>query len=305
MLSNGFVLNPDQYLLPGYRISPFRVEDVAFNRSLPFSDSADDYFGKRFAGRRFVYCHTGREAIQLALQAIGPRSEEVVTILTTSGNAYISGCVTREIERFCRWSRKLEGATRLLLVNHEFGFGYDNLRSLKLQGRPLIEDAAHSFLSDNAEGSFGEVGEFLVFSFPKFFPIQFGGLLVFDSRFEISEPVDLETRRYLQKVLSFHLAGIEATREKRRANHAYLAERMQKLGCRPRFELAAESVPGVFLFQTPANWNLPALKEFMWKQGVECSVFYGEQAFYIPVNERLKNADLDYFFEAVRWFEKL
>jgi len=56
------------------------------------------------------------------------------------------------------------------------------------------------------------------------------------------------------------------------------------------------------LFETPVNWDLPALKTFLWKQGIECSVFYGEQSFYLPVNERLELADLDYLFEAVRGF---
>ena len=302
MLANGFNLNPDPYLLPGYKISPFRTEDIAFNRSLPFSDAADGCFRGRFVGRRFVYCHSGREAIRLALRALAPRPEDAVTILTTSGNVYISSCVTREIEQHCRWSRKREAATRILLVNHEFGFGHEGLRTLKAEGMPLIEDAAHSFLSNNAEGSLGAVGDFLVLSFPKFFPIQIGGLLAFNSRFEIPEPVDNETRQYVQRVLSFHLARLEGIRERRRANHAYLVDRLGALGCRPRFELAEFSVPGVFLFQAPDDWDLPALKEFMWTQGIECSVFYGEQAFYIPVNERLQTLDLDYFIEAVNWF---
>jgi len=225
MLSNGFVQDPEPNLVPGYRISPFRTEDIRINRGLPYSDAADDYFRKRFQGRRFIYCHSGREAIRLALRALGPHPEEIVTILTTSGNAYISGCVTKEIEQFCHWSREQEEKTRILMVNHEFGYGYEGLRALKAEGRAIIEDAAHAFLSNNAESSLGTVGEFLVFSFPKFFPIQIGGLLVFDDRFDIPELVDVETRGYLQSVLSFRLAQLDAIRERRRANHNLLAER--------------------------------------------------------------------------------
>jgi hypothetical protein len=302
MLVEDFVLQPDEYLLPAYKISPFRTEDVAFNRGLPCSNAIDDYFQNRFRGRRFVYCANGRQAIQLALQALAPAPDDVATILTTSGNHYISGCVTREIGRFCRWSRRREPATRILFVNHEFGFGYERLSSLKAENLPLIEDAAHSFLSNNAEGALGSVGEFLVLSFPKFFPIQIGGLLVFDSRFDIPDPLPADCRRYIQKVLSFHLGGLEGARRRRRANHEYLAGRLAALGCAPRFGLADDAVPGVFLFQTPAAWSLPALKVFLWKQGIECSVFYGEQVFFLPVNDRLQTAELDYFFEAVNAF---
>ena len=301
-LAGGYVLNPDPSVVARYRISPFRTQDIAFNLGLPAANAADDYFRARFRGRRFVYCNSGRQAIRLALGALELGPGNVVTILTTTGNLYISGCVTREIERVCGWSRQAGAATRALLVNHEFGLGFEDLRAVWNQGLPVIEDAAHSFLSDNAERSVGSVGEFLVLSFPKFFPIQFGGLLVFDERFDIAEPIDEGTGRYLKKVISFHLPRLEIARERRRANHAYLAERFAGLGCTPRFRLPAGAVPGVFMFRAPSDWNLPALKEFLGMQGVECSVFYGEQAFFIPVNDRLEVQDLDFFYEAVRAF---
>jgi hypothetical protein len=37
------------------------------------------------------------------------------------------------------------------------------------------------------------------------------------------------------------------------------------------------------------------MKEHGWRHGIECSVFYGEDAFFIPVHQRLEAADLDYF----------
>src|SRR4051794_19856954 len=101
MLVNGFVLSPDKYLTPAYRISPFKTSDIAANRDLPPSAAIDDCFRNRFAGRSFVYCESGRQAIKLALRAVAPSGGDVVTILTTTANLYISGCVTREVEGFC------------------------------------------------------------------------------------------------------------------------------------------------------------------------------------------------------------
>src|SRR5712671_2299008 len=107
MLVKDFVLSPDKSLLPAYRISPFQTSDIARNSALPLSASIDKYFRRRFAGLRFIYCESGRHAIHLALAALGLRRQDVVTILTTTGNFYISGCVTREIKKFCRWSREI------------------------------------------------------------------------------------------------------------------------------------------------------------------------------------------------------
>ncbi len=249
MLVKDLVLSPDKYLTPAYRISPFSTSDLAFNRNLPFSDEIDGYFRKRFVGRRFVYCESGRQAIHLALQHLGVADRDVVTILTTTGNFYISGCVTREIEKLGRW-----------------------------------------------------FGDFTVYSFPKFFPIQIGGLLLFDDRYEVKEPLAPEAKRYVQKVLSFHLKEISSTCLGRQENYRLLARRFEALGCTPRFPLASRSVPGVFLFRTGRSANLEALKTFMWAHGVESSVFYGEQAFFLPVHARLRADDLDYFFEVARAF---
>jgi hypothetical protein len=302
MLVKDFVLSPDKSLMPAYRISPFQTSDIARNRALPFSASIDDYFRQRFTGRRFIYCESGRQAIHLALAALGLGRQDVVTILTTTGNFYISGCVTREIEKFCRWSREVEPQTKALLVNHEFGFAYEELRALRRFNVPIIEDAAHAFASNNREQSAGQVGDFAVYSFPKFFPIQTGGLLVFNENRTIEEPLAPSAKQYVQKVLSAHIDNVAETVKKRRENYHALTTRFLQLGCTARFQLSESSVPGVFMFQTPAGVDLPALKTFAQEHGIESSVFYGEQAFFVPVHERLMPADLDYFGQVVSAF---
>ena len=45
------------------------------------------------------------------------------------------------------------------------------------------------------------------------------------------------------------------------------------------------------MFQTSAGVDLPALKTFAQQHGIESSVFYGEQAFFVPVHERLAPTD--------------
>ena len=302
MLVKDFVLSPDKSLLPAYRISPFKTSDIARNRALPFSASIDEYFRQRFTSRRFLYCESARQAIHLALGALGLGRQDVVTILTTTGNFYISGCVTREIEKFCHWSREIEPQTKALLVNHEFGFAYEELRALRRFNVPIIEDAAHAFASNNREQSAGQVGDFVVYSFPKFFPIQTGGLLVFHEHYTIDEPLAPSAKQYVQKVLSVHIDNVADAAKKRRQNYHALTTRFQQLGFTARFDLSESSVPGVFMFQTPAGVDLPALKTFVQEHGIESSVFYGEQAFFVPAHERLAPADLEYFVQVVSAF---
>jgi hypothetical protein len=144
-----FILNPDPYCLPSYRISPFSTRDISRNANFGDSDLVDVYFANRFPGAGVEFTENGRKAINLALQFYNLAKDDVVTILTTSGNLYISGCVTREIEKFCKWSRKIESATRLIFVNHEFGFPFSGLEKLKEYNLPIIEDCAHEFYSED------------------------------------------------------------------------------------------------------------------------------------------------------------
>lgn len=294
---DGFVLNPDPFYAPSYRISPFRTEDVIHNLRLPSSMVAAQALNQRFAGRRWCFTESGKEGIALALQALNLKPDDCVTILTTTGNLYISGCVTREIEKVCKWSRQMQGNTAALFVNHEFGFPYRDLADLRRHGLPIIEDACHSYLADTPGQDMGRIGDFIVFSLPKVYPLQMGGVLSYDPCYEVSSRVRAggQLERYLGAVMSQHLPQLDQAALDRRANHRALGERFAAQGCQPRFDLLEHDVPGVFMFTLPAGTDAAAMRQHGWAHGIECSVFYGENAFFIPVHQRLCEADMDYF----------
>lgn len=302
-----FVLNPDPFLQPAYRISPFRTSDIAFNHSLPENDRIEDYFKERFRGRWYQYTYNGREAINIALKHYNLKKDDIVTIYTTTGNFYISSCVTKEIEKFCKWSRKLEKNTRVILVNHEFGFPYKNLIELKDLGIPVIEDCAHSFFSNNPDNSVGKVGDFVIYSFPKMFPLQIGGLLVSNLQESLykKDQVSKEELRHIKNVLSWYIGTKDEIIQTRISNYNFLKERFEALGFRARFQLDQGVIPGVFMFSTEGhNLNLPELKKYFYSHGSQCSVFYGEEAFFIPVHQSLTEQDMEYFYEVMKSFLK-
>ena len=161
-----FILDPDPYLQPRYRIKPFRTTDVSFNHTLPDDNSIEEYFSEKFKGKEYIYTYNGREAINIALRYYQLEAHDAVSIFTTTGNYYISHAVTDEIEKFCRWSRKLEKNTKVLFVNHEFGYPYNNLKELKKYGIPIIEDRAYSFFSYDKQNNIGNIGDFEIHSLP-------------------------------------------------------------------------------------------------------------------------------------------
>jgi hypothetical protein len=302
-----FVINPDPYSLPSYRIGPFRTEDLSKNNYLPDSDLIDEYFSERFWDKDYIYTENGRKAINIALSFYDLKNYDVVTILTTSGNFYISGCVTNEIEKFCKWSREILPETKIILVNHEFGYPFKNLLELKKYNLPIIEDCAGSFFSWDSNDETGAIGDHVIYSFPKMFPVQIGGLLVSNISASIDKQNQIENLRlrYLKNVLSDRIPFKEEIIQKRISNYKFLKNLFDSIGLPERFPLESGIVPGVFMFRTDnLNIDLPELKKYYWAHGVQCSVFYGEDSFFIPVHQSLSEQDLCYFYEIMKSFIK-
>lgn len=302
-----FILNPDPYLLPSYRISPFRTADIAFNHDLPNDDFIDEYFIERFNGREYKYYLNGRAALYDALKYYQLHRNDFVTILTTTGNFYISGCVTKEIEKFCKWSRNIEKDTKIILINHEFGYPFIGIDEVKKAGIPVIEDCAHSFFSKDKENKIGNVGDFVIYSFPKMFPIQIGGLMVSNSSDKYLEQRQLDPGllRYIKNVLSFYIREKEDIVNTRINYYNILKSKFELLGFAERLELKEGTAPGVFMFKTSSRkLNLDLMKKYFYKNGIQCSVFYGEEAFFIPIHQALREKDLDYFFEVMKSYNQ-
>lgn len=300
-----FVLNPDPYSTPSYRIGPFRTSDMSINNQLPKSDLIDDYFNIRFPKRHFTYTENGRQAINIALSSFDLIESDVVTILTTTNNFYISGCVTKEVEKFCKWSRELTPETKVLFVNHEFGYPYHDLHNLKKHNLPIIEDCAGSFFSQDIYDSIGNIGDYVIYSFPKMFPIQIGGLLVSNGTIDrpTVTPIGGERLRYIKNVLSFHIISEHEIAEKRFFNYDYLKSRFESLGFRERFAVDRKSVPAVFMFRTDGqSLDLPEMKNYFYAHGIQCSVFYGEETFFVPVHQSLNEYDMQYFYVVMKSF---
>lgn len=302
MIKNNFIINSYYELIPDYKISPFNTSFINQNKNLKYDNSIDSYFNKRFEHENYRYTINGRQALNIALSNYNLKPDDIVTIITTSNNFYISSCVTNEIELFCKWSRSIENNTKLILVNHEFGYSYTNLLDLKKYNIPIIEDCAFSFFNKGLNDNVGKIGDFCIYSFPKMFPIQIGGLIRSNNNILTREFINKETSNYIKKVLSFHIKNKDKIINTRICNYDLLSKLLEPLKIKPRFQLSEGDVPGVYLFKCETQINLPNLKHFMKTNGVQSSVFYGENSFFIPLHQNLNTADLEYFFELINYF---
>lgn len=239
-----------------------------------------------------------RYAITAALEDLQLQKDDVVTILTTSGNFYVSGCVTKAIEQVCRWNREVCDDTKAILVIHEFGYPYKGLSELKKYGLPIIEDCAYAFFTTDNE--IGQVGDYVIYSTTKAFNMQLGGVLF--SRSNVANGTTDAEADYILLHLSCGLKKSQSIIEKRLHNYDYLCKELAPLGIAPFFDLEEGVVPGAFLFRWREDIDYPALKEFMQRNGVECSVFYTEKAFYMPLHQNLSENELDYMIGLLNYY---
>jgi hypothetical protein len=112
-----------------------------------------------------------------------------------------------------------------------------------------------------------------------------------------------EILRYIKNVLSYHIGFKERIIDRRIDNYNLVKSRFDVLGFSEWFHIEDGIVPGVYMFRTEGHEiNLAELKKYFWDHGVQCSVFYGEDAFFIPVHQALTGQDLCYFYEVIKSF---
>ncbi|TDT58935.1 hypothetical protein DFO53_0482 [Enterobacter sp. AG5470] len=291
-VTGDWILTDDEFMKPSYRISPFSTASIAQNHDLPSATGDEQFFAERHPGYNQYYLLKARHGITLALTNLGLSKTDHVTVLTTTGNLYVSGCVTKAIEAVCQWNRELSNNTRAIVVIHEFGTVYAGMDKLYQFGVPVIEDFAHSF---NSASAVSGRSDFVIYSFPKYFPIQYGGLILSREALSNRPEIDAQQEEYVRRVVSAHIQNVGKYAQTRWKNYQYLLSQFAKFSCTPRFEFSDAETPSVFMFCPPEGIDLIALKTFMQGHGIECSVFYGEHAFFIPLHDRLQQADLDYF----------
>jgi len=296
-----FVSPPDPFLTPAYRISPFQTAHIAQHRGVVDRGIARSYLDKRFGKGNWMLTRNGREAIALAMQQLAPQPSHQTRIRTTSDNLYISSCVTSTLSEFGTWVRTDMPNNTAYLVNHEFGYPCRDWNT----DLPVIEDVCTAFFTADQGVDLGRKGDYACYSFPKFFPLQIGGMLS-------SPKGDLphgcsqlhpDEARYILGVLDLYLEHPEQLIDQRLSVYHSMAEQMAELGFEPHFEWTQGTVPSVFLFKNQGRIaQLPDLKIWLQQHGIQCSVFYGQDSFFIPCHQYLTAADVAYFTYCIAQF---
>ena len=307
MFSNKFyVTDHIEYNHPEFLIIPMRNSDIFNNAELNRKHNLNlvRMLQNRYPNKHVTITTGARQSLNLIMKHISSNMKDKldVRIQTTSDNTYISSCVTSTIEKNAnRWNREINKKNDVLLINHEFGYADNRLLNDSFSEKEIIEDCAYSFNSKYNNGeNCGTKSPFAIFSLSKFFPIQFGGFLLSDVPIENNE--DSRMLEYVENVCGFYFSSIEKWSDYRNSIKLYYNEVFKELGCNSYFDFNTNDVPGVYLFKLPASIKQKELKEFYNKRGVQCSIFYGSDGFFLPLNQYTTRNEVDYFADLFHHF---
>ena len=260
-------------------------------------DKIASYFG-HYRGNITVQ---GRAAITALLEHLGLKREDEVWIMTTFNFPNVSSHVTATIFNICKPSRVLTENTRAIFVIHEFGIPHPEILNLKKiakkRGIPLIEDCAHTLSSYNKDYRVGTVGDYVIISFPKIFPVKWGGALLGEEVDYFPSPIDEGCIIECCPLVYEMWDSLEDIAEARRAVFRKLTEGVKGIGLAPLFEVSDSISPWFFPLPTP-QWQELIVASM--ERGVECTQWYGREMVILPCHQYLGDYEIARIIESIK-----
>jgi len=156
--------------LGGHREQVVEVIGNQAGRDAPFGAPRHEYWGP-----------TGRWLLGAWLAHLGLDRSDVITIITTSQERYVSICVSVTALNHASVSRIMTDRTRVVIWIHEFGYVDTSFAGQcaqwRARGITVLEDCAHVAGLTVGTAKVGDHGDASLFSLPKIVPARAGGLL--------------------------------------------------------------------------------------------------------------------------------
>lgn len=299
------IMKPPE-LRPSLLLTPFDTASLGLPVPQDAQTEVAACLERKFRGKPYTFFPRAMYAISTLVKALKREgaigNDDDIWITTTTDSPYVSSCVTSAIEQTTRVSRNLTDHTRAIFVVHEFGFPHPRLRELRHiadeRGFPLIEDCAYGW---GSEGT-GALGDYVIYSLTKAFPLQFGGYLVgrrfsHDELWEHYSCSDRGKEQFTEERLASWLLQEEQAKRQRRENYTWYTELFGQE--RTFFPLTEGVEPGAYLLRTESEVRMQDISAFVRPFGIECGNYWRNSAIILPVHQRITSAHREYIAGAV------
>ncbi len=237
---------------------------------------------------------TGRAGITAILAHLGLKREDEVWILTTFDLPNVSSHVTSTIFNVCKPSRVLTDRTRAVFIIHEFGVPHPDTPALaelaKDRRIPLIEDCAHTIDSRGDGWRVGSSGDYVIISFPKIFPTNYGGALLGKELEYVPTALDLSRIEQAAGIASYFWASWPEQAACRKKIYRKLTDRFKDIGLSTLFEVTDNVTPWFFPVRV-RHWQ--KMIETSKQYGVECALWHGSDIVVFPCHQFLEDEHIE------------
>jgi hypothetical protein len=291
------------FYTPVIRFAPFRI----------LNDTKQN--GDITLGNDVTFLPRASYAIQAVLELLKEDSERrEVVIVKTFGSDFITGCVTKAIEK-AGYSWILRGEitsnTRAVLAIHEFGLPVFQARDMTLlrqaqeAGVPIIEDCAWRAFR------VWDWSNYVVISLQKIYPINYGGLLIGavipDEKLWDWGLLDVFKRDRLSHESAFDDGAAIRKRNWEFYHLLATADGMIPDDCYDYAGAVAsgEWRPTVYMQRFKDDAEADAIVARLEEFGIQAGHYHGEPVVYLPIHQNMTLAEVEYMFAVVRGYFNL
>lgn len=291
---------PVEEIRPQIRLNPFAAEDLSWveQQVIAINTQLSEYFEAEF-----TYLPSWPFALQSALRALDLPSGGVIGVWASMGEA----SYVEELRRLFgdRWRfAARERNAQAYLASHRWGVLCEEVEALSTESAPLIEDCRDRLYHRAGDPHAGSYGRYAVFDFARWFPMQFGAVLVGEyftdqTVWDQFHCLDITKRNVVRELLQIHWPQRTAYGEARVNNWKRYAELFGLLGMKPALPCAAEP-PFAFLLKAEPPYGAQAIHERLQKFGVQTEMDSHDDVVALPCHMGLKPSQVDYVFGAFR-----
>jgi hypothetical protein len=281
-------------------LDPFSISDdnvldepvVAINTRLSEFFEAD-----------FTFMPSWPFALQSALRALQLKPGQSVGVWASAGEQSYFAALNQMFGNQFKFDLRDPDAD-VYLVAHRWGLTCPEVEILALEDKPLIEDCRDALETAKQGFQAGSFGRFAVYDFSRWFPMQFGAVLVgqYYSDQEVWDHfhcLDVGKRNAVREALQLHWPNREAYARTRRENARRFTDWFNFLGFRsvPSHDLKDSPV---FLLHGNDQYSVSAIQKRLACFDIHTEIDENDNLIALPCHCRLKLPFIDYIFGAIR-----
>jgi hypothetical protein len=292
--------SPAEDVKPQIGLGAFMAPDLDWveQQVIAINTQLSEYFEAEF-----TYLPSWPYALQSGLRALNlPKTATVGVWASVGETSYVESLNQMFGDRFTFKAR--EHKADAYLVGHRWGIPCAEVEALSTEKIPLIEDCRDLLYYRQGDQHPGSYGRYAIFDFARWFPMQFGAVLVGDffpdqHVWDHFHCLDVTKRNLVRELLQIHWPQRLTYAAVRHDNWQRYAELFSLVGLN---SAAADSPqpPFAYLLRAEEPYNAPTMQARLREFGIATEVDERDGIIALPCHSGLKRNHVDYIFGAFR-----